>query len=377
MKLVAWRGWAALAVLAGATAISACSSGPDKLQPAELPSASSQVKTQLLWSLQVGASNVPLAPLSLQGLVYLAGGNGTVVAVDAATGVERWRTDLATRLSTGVGSDGQTTAVVTQDHHLVALVDGRERWRVQLPAGAFTAPLVAGRRVFVLGADRSVSAYDAHSGARLWTQARTGEPLVLRQSGLLVAVSDTLVVGLGGRVLGLNPLNGTPRWEAPVARTRGTNEVERLVDMVGPASRVGNSVCARSFNSAVGCVDTDSGRVAWSNPAQGLTGVGGDSLHVFGSEADGRLVVWTRLNGSRLWETDRLKYRELSAPLAQEKWLVVGDGTGLVHLLSGADGSELARLSTDGSAIVTSPVMAADALIVQTSKGGVFAWRPQ
>ena len=60
------------------------------------------------------------------------------------------------------------------------------------PAQAYTAPLVAGERVFVLAADRSLAAYDAATGQRLWRQQRQGEPLVLRQPGVLMAVGDTL-----------------------------------------------------------------------------------------------------------------------------------------------------------------------------------------
>ena len=41
------------------------------------------------------------------------------------------------------------------------------------------------------------------------------------------------------------------------------------------------------------------------------------------------------------------------------------------------DGSEMTRLSTDGSPILAAPVLAGDALVVQTRNGGVYAWRPQ
>ena len=365
-----------IAVAAGMV-LSACSSGPAKMKPAELAPAANKASAQLIWSSQMGPSSPSLAPLSLQGRVYLTGASGTVAVLDATSGRDVWRLNLRASLATGAGSDGQTTAVVTQNNQLIAMADGRENWRVQLPAASFTPPLVAGRRVFVLAADRSVTAFDAQNGARLWTQARPGEPLVLRQSGVLMAVGDTLVAGLSGRLVGLNPLNGTLRWEAPIANSRGTNEVERLVDLVGSVSRIGNTVCARSFNSAVGCVDTDTGRLLWSKPAQGMTGVHGDEKYLFGSEADGRLLAWQRAKGEKAWEVDRLKYRDLTAPLALGRLLAVGDGTGLVHLLSLEDGSELTRLTTDGSPIIAAPVLSGPALVVQTLNGGVYAWRSQ
>ena len=56
--------------------------------------------------------------------------------------------------------------------------------------------------------------------------------------------------------------------------------------------------------------------------------------------------------------------------------VVLGDGTGLVHLLSRQDGSALDRLTTDGSGIAATPVAAGNTLVVVTRAGGVYAYRP-
>lgn len=368
--------WRIAAVTGVALLVAACSSNP-KPQPKPLPPVVALMGTQLAWTAQVGTAPATAKPFVLGNRIYLAGGAGAVVVIDAETGRDVWRASLATPLATGVGSDGETAAVVTRENALVALADGSERWRAQLPAQVFTAPLVAGKRVFVVTAERTVLAYDGATGARLWTQSRPGEPLVLRQGGVLLAVGDTLVVGLSGRLTGLNPQNGAVRWEVAIATARGTNEVERLVDMVGPTSRVGDSVCARSYSAAVGCVDAARGTLGWTQPAQGFTGLGGDDRLVFGTESDGRVRAWQRADGAVAWTSERLKHRELSAPLAVGRVVALGDGTGTLHLLSREDGSELTRLTTDGSAVIGSPVVAGQVLVAQTRNGGVFAWRPQ
>jgi outer membrane assembly lipoprotein YfgL len=266
---------------------------------------------------------------------------------------------------------------VTRDNELVVLEAGREVWRQKLLAQGFTAPLVAGGRVFVLAADRSVTAFDAQSGRKLWNQQRPGESLVLRQAGVLLAVGDTLVAGLAGRLVGMNPFNGTIRWESPIASPRGTNDIERLVDLVGRVSRDGDVVCARAFQAAVGCVDAARGKLLWAKPAVGSIGIHGDDKFVFGAEGDGKLVAWRRADGERVWASERLRYRTLTAPLVVGRSVAVGDDTGLVHLLSREDGSALTRLSTDGSAIVASPVLAAGTLVVVTRNGGIFGFKPE
>jgi len=124
-------------------------------------------------------------------------------------------------------------------------------------------------------------------------------------------------------------------------------------------------------------VDAARGVPVWAKPAQGTTGVHGDDRLVFGSEADGRLTAWRRDSGEPAWTIDRLKHRGLSAPLALGRVIAVGDSTGLVHLVSREDGSEMTRLSTDGSPVLVQPVLAGDSLVVQTRNGGLYAWRPQ
>ena len=357
--------------------LAACGSTAEKHTPAPLAPARTAIATTQAWSAQVGESTDSMQSLLVGGHLFVATSSGTVAAINPDTGRDLWRFQLGKPLDAGIGADGQTAAVITRENELLTVVDGKERWRIRLPARSFTAPLVAGGRVFVLLADRSVSAFDGATGARLWTQTRPGEPLVLEQGGVLLAVGDTLVAGLSSRLTGLDPLNGRVRWSAPVANSRGTNEVERLNDLVGTVSRLGNSVCTRAFSAAVACVDADNGAVVWSKPAQGATGVGGDDRLVFGTESDGKVQAWQRADGASAWTVDRLTFRQLSAPLAVGRVVFVGDSEGWVHVLSREDGSDMARLSTDGSGIVGAPIVAGQVLVVQTRKGGLFAWKPQ
>ncbi|MDP3134716.1 MAG: outer membrane protein assembly factor BamB [Burkholderiaceae bacterium] len=358
-------------------ALVACARGPDRPRAAELQPNAARIGVRLAWNARLGEVASPLQTAVSDQAVALAAGDGTVLALNAANGAELWRGSVGSPLAAGVGFDGRMAAVVTRGNELVTLDAGRVLWRQKLAAQAFTAPLVAGGRVFVLAADRSVSAFDGQSGRRLWSQPRPGDPLVLRQSGVMLAVGDTLVVGLSGRLVGLNPSNGSVRWEAPVATPRGTNEIERLVDLVGRVSRVGEVVCVRAFQAAVGCVNAARGNVLWSKPSNGAEGVHGDADRVYGTEADGKVVAWRRNDGERAWMSERLQFRGLTAPLAVGRSVAIGDSAGFVHLLSREDGSLLTRLSTDGSAIAAAPVLVGNTLVVVTRAGNVYGYRPE
>ena len=354
------------------------SSNTEKAKPAELGANVALVSVRQAWTARIGQVGMPLSPTVNGASVALASSDGMVTQLDAASGRVLWQANAGGPVSAGVGSDGKLVSVITRDNEIVTFGGGAAPlWRQKLVAQSYTAPFVAGGRVFVLAADRSVSAYDGQTGRRLWSQTRAGEPLVLRQSGVMLAVGDTLVVGLGGRMVGMNPANGSTRWEAPIATSRGTNDVERLVDLVGTVSRVGNSVCARAFQSRVGCVDAERGGVQWTKPASGAEGVHGDERFVFGTESDGKVIAWRRDNGERAWISERLLHRGLTAPLTLGRSVVVGDSTGLVHLLSREDGTPLNRLTTDGTAIAAPPVLAGNTLIVVTRGGGVYGFIPE
>jgi outer membrane protein assembly factor BamB len=136
-------------------------------------------------------------------------------------------------------------------------------------------------------------------------------------------------------------------------------------------------VCARAFQATVGCVNAARGTVLWTRPANGSEGLHGDGNLVFGTENDGKIIAWRRSDGQNAWQTDRLLYRGLSAPLVVGRSVVVGDNSGNLHMLSREDGSALNRLTTDGTAIVGQPVLAGDSLVAVTKSGGVFGFRPE
>lgn len=370
--------WVRVGLVSGFLALlSACSSTPDKPKPAPLPAVSGELAIKKVWTNAVGPVTTPLLASVQSGRVALASSEGQLVLLDGLTGKDIWRLKLTDRIQAGVGGDGQRFAVVTQRNEVVAIEDGKVVWRHALSALSLTPPLVAGGRVFVLSADRTVTALDGASGQKIWAQQRTGEPLVLNQAGLLIPFGDNLLVGWGGRLAALNPSNGAARWETLLATSRGTNEVERLVDLVAGADRLGNMVCARAFQSSVACVDASRGSNLWSRTSQGHTGIAGDESMVFGAESDSKVHAWQRQGGQTVWSQEGLRFRGLSAPLVLGRSVVLGDSEGLLHFLSRQDGKPLQRVATDGSAIVGRPVAVDQTMVVVTRTGGVYGYRPE
>ena len=367
--------------LVGALLMAACAA--DKPKPTPLETYEPKIAARQVWEARIGGSAIPgfggigfpMVPAVNDNVVTVASGDGEVRALQADTGTVLWTAATGEPISAGVGSDGRFSSVVTRGNEVVTFDSGRPTWRKRVPSSVVTPPLVAGERVFVMGVDRAVHAFDAIDGRRLWTLQRPGDALTLAQPSVLSFYGNTLLVGQGPRLAGVDPLRGTVLWEVPMASPRGSNEVERLADLVGPPLRLGERVCMRAFQSSVACADAARGAVLWSRSVGGANAVGGDAERIVGADASDRITAWRAATGDVVWSSEKLLYRGLSGAAVVGSTVVFGDAEGWLHFLNAATGEPQLRLPTDGKAVVGVPVLAGTTLLVTTQSGGLYAFR--
>jgi len=365
-----------IASLALLGALAACGSSKPEPAPLEsLDAKSASARVTIAWSTRVG--EVPsTATLALAGgRLAVASADGELVVLDVASGREAWRAQVKGKVSAATGFDGRYAAVVTDANELQVFDQGKPLWQERQPGRVMTAPVVAGERVFLQAVDRSVRAYDVLDGRWLWSYQRPGaEPLALGSRLVIQPFRDTLLVGQGNRLVGLDPLKGTPRFDVNVGTPRGSNEVERLADLVGPMARVDDEACVRVFQFSVACLELNRGSVRWSRPQAGTQGVAADLRTVVGADGSDRLTAWKAENGDFLWRVDRFTHRGLGTPVIWGERIVVGDAKDYVHILAKSDGRTLGRIELD-SPLAAPPVVSGDLLLVLTRKGTVLALR--
>ena len=364
---------AAAALLAS---LAACGSSKPEPAPLEsLDAKSASARATVAWSTRVGEVRSTASLAVAGGRVAVASADGSLVVLDAASGRESWRAQVKGNVSAATGFDGRYAAIVTDANELQVFDQGKLLWVERQPGRVMTAPVIAGERVFLQAVDRSVRAYDVLDGRWLWSYQRPGsEPLALGARLVVQPFRDTLLVGQGNRLIGLDPLKGTPRFDVNVGTPRGSNEVERLADLVGPLARVDDEACVRVFQFSVACLELNRGSVRWSRPQAGTQAVAADLRTVVGADGADRLTAWKAENGDFLWRVDRFIHRGLGAPVIWGERIVVGDAEGYLHILSKSDGRTLGRVELD-STLVAPPVVAGDLLLALTRKGTVSALR--
>ena len=85
---------------------------------------------------------------------------------------------------------------------------------------------------------------------------------------------DNVLVGYpGGRLVAVALSNGAVRWETAVSEPKGTTEVERLADVLGPIAVADGLACAASFQGRVSCADAASGSLRWARDMSAGGGV--------------------------------------------------------------------------------------------------------
>ncbi len=341
-------------------------------EPASLTEFTPTLTPRVAWRTGVGSSRGAfLQPAVLENAIFAASAGGTVVRL-GADGETVWRVDTNTSLSGGVGSDGFVVAVGTPRGEVIALgADGKELWRAQLTGALQSPPLVGRGLVVVRASDHRITAFDSTNGRRRWTYQRTTPPLTLKAATQMSFAGDLVAAGYpSGRLVMLASANGTVRWDVPVAEPHGATEVERLSDVLGAPLVISSDVCAAAFQGRVACFEVGNGNLRWARELSAGNGVGGDARRLFAVDAKSNVVAFSMSTGANAWRQEKLLNRELTAPLALRRAVLVGDYAGYLHFLSPDDGAFLARVNL-GAEITATPRAFGGGAIVQTQDGTI------
>ncbi|MDR9238802.1 Outer membrane protein assembly factor BamB [Burkholderia multivorans] len=362
--------------------LAACSSSKDARRvPTPLTEFKPVMDVQQVWKASVGKGGRYLfSPVAVGDAVFAAGENGSVEKIDAKTGQTVWRTKLGSDLSAGVGSDGNLTAVGALKGGVFVLgPDGKQLWKTTVQGEIISPPLVGNGLVIVRTIDGQVIAFNAQTGEQKWNYRDRAVPLNLRVSAGMTFAGDAAVLAgfPGGGLVAINLQTGEPFWQTPVSFPKGVTEVERINDVSGPPTLVGAETCAVTFQGQLGCFDANSGRPLWEKPFSSRSGLAQDDSVVTGGDDWSIVTAYDAATGNPLWHNDKLKSRDVGVPYLLGHAVVMGDYQGYVHFLSREDGSFIARMKTDGSAITAAPVLAGNTLVVQTKDGGLYGFRPR
>lgn len=352
------------------------------LAPAELVDFTPELEMRKVWSTGVGNGQGKLynrlQPALYGDAIFVAAANGTVAAIDAQTGKRRWKADVDTDISGGVGAGGDLVLVGNTRGRVIAMesATGRELWRASMSGEVLAPPAADWDVVVVQTLDGKVTGLDAATGARRWTHDSSNPLLTLRGTAAPVLSEGVAYAALAsGRIVAIKADTGTVLWEGRIATPQGQSEIERTVDIEGRPLLIGANVFAVSYQGKLGGLGIANGRPVWARDASSYVGIAEGFGNIYVAEASGTVAAYEVAGGALRWQNDQLARRQPGTPAVIGSHVAVADFEGYVHLLSQVDGHVAGRVRADGDGVRADMIARDDMLYVYGNDGGLRAYR--
>lgn len=353
----------------------------------------------LQWSAPIGSgdsrkSRITADPVVLDGRVFTLDAKATVMAHSTA-GARIWSRDLTPASDKdgdasggGLAVDGDTLYVTTGFGTLVALdaATGAERWVQRLDASATGAPTVKQGVVYVSARDSRAWAVNAADGRIRWQLpgVPTGS---VRVGGAGPAVTDQFAIfpfGSGELVAAFR-LGGVRLWGASVLGARKGRVYAGISDITGDPVVVGDVVYAGNQSGRTVALNLSTGERIWTAQDGAYSPVWPVGDAVFLVSDQGELLRLDASTGERVWGVelpyfvkDKVKRRKAVVgnygPVLAGGRLLVASSDGLIRSFNPEDGALISSVNLPGGA-TTNPVVAGGTLYVVSKKGQLLAFR--
>ncbi|MFV2056313.1 MAG: outer membrane protein assembly factor BamB [Thiohalomonadales bacterium] len=329
--------------------------------------------------------------------LYIATSNGNIGSVDILNGKIKWVAHLQERLTAGPAVSDQFL-VVSNDSAEVLLLDkssGELKWRSPVASIVLSTPLIVENQVIIQTVTGKVVALNIETGVQNWLESREVPSLTIRGTSGLILVDDKIITGFAnGKVAALDINSGKTIWDTALATARGRSDLERVIDVDGVFYVDNSIVFAAAYQGRVAALSLDNGDIIWSRDMSSYTGVVSDGKNLYITDAEGNVWSLDAKTGATLWRQTKMVGRDVGTPALIQSFVVVGDGSGLLHWLSKEDGKlsaqqDLNKVYIDETvlidddeqiedrkpAVTTIPVVVDQNVIVRDNAGGLTAFR--
>ena len=254
-----------------------------------------------------------------KGLLLAGSSRGILLALDAATGEEKWRLDIDGIL---LGSpniiDDEHIVVLDQGSgmlHAIDITTGKIRWTTEGVERCDGSPGVDGGHVVFGSCQAALHVYDAEDGKHLRNIEVGDEGQI---AGGVAMDSNRAYCGtLDGRLICADVSEGRIVWTSAES-----------IDQTFSTPAVGKDLVVYcSDDGLVYAVERETGKSRWKYDTGGMPYsplIAGDKVLV---SADGELILLSAADGSLLWK--RSISDDITSPALVNGWVVVGadDGT--------------------------------------------------
>ena len=358
----------------------------------ELVEMENRFDAQIKWQEQIGDGAEEhfsrLVPLIYKDVVYVAGREGEVKALNFADGEEVWSVDLRKSadgffsskapalLSGGVSQAYGKLYIGTEHGEVIALDinDGSELWRVKVP-GEVIAPVGTGEGLlFVNTASGLLIALHPDNGEERWKFEQEVPPLTLRGVSTPIVANGGVIFGSAdGKLNVVIAKSGLEAWRQSVATSTGASELERLIDVDTQPLMANGVIYSLAYNGNLIAAEMQSGKISWRKEYSAFQNMAMEGLTLYLTDVNDHIYAVDARNGDQKWENTSLTRRGLTGGYVAGDYLVMGDTEGWLHWFDKETGDAVSRTEMDDSGFYVWPVGKDGAVLVVTRDGELSA----
>jgi len=257
-----------------------------------------------------GAGRLLSTPVVGEGVMYGLDTEGTVTALQTATGERVWQTNItpgdedSTIIGGGVAY-GDGKVFVTSPHAEVLALDGKTGdvlWRFKTQSPVRAAPTLADGRLYILGISNQLDVLNAETGVLLWNHAGITEHAGLLGTANPAVAKDIVVVTYSsGEVYALKAHNGQQLWTETLSATRRPDSLSSLSHIKALPVIAENTVIIIGHNHKMAGYDIIRGERLWERHIGGTRTPAVIGDYIFMVNAHNELVCLTRQYGQVMW----------------------------------------------------------------------------
>lgn len=363
--------------------LSACSRNEPINPPTPLQEIKPKVSLTSVWNQSLGSlarNDLPgLKVLEQDGKVYAAASSGGV-ALLSLDGQVAWQVNLGQPLVSGPVIDPASALlyVGSAKGELIALksASGELSWKAALEAEVLAVATHAGL-VFARTSDGRLTALSSSTGAKVWVLDHDLPSLSVRGMSAPLVIDQMIVLGWeDGLVEAVRASSGDKLWEARIALPRGRTDIERMIDVQSTLVTDGVRIFASATNGKLSAIESQSGNLLWNADLSTWVDMASQNQQLFVVAEDDTLRAVSADNGRVLWKQDALKYRRVSKAVAWDKWVLVSDAQGVLHVLDASDGSLVGRVDSAVKAgLVDAKALSDRRLVLLDANGSLSLWQ--
>jgi outer membrane protein assembly factor BamB len=313
------------------------------------------------------------------GVLYAGGLDHGVYAVRIRDGAILWRFQTLGPVE-GTGTlDNNTLYIGSGDGALYALNtdNGEMRWRFATTAEVIHPPVVTTDSVYFTNADDSMFAVRRTDGTSRWRYHREPPGGITGggHAGLLLARGHLFTGFSDGRVVAVDPSDGTATWERDTSvdseGQNGANEAHRTIDVDTTPVMADGNLFAASYTSGLYALDPEGGGVRWRvESLLNVSSIATDGRHIYAT-ANADVVKLSATDGEIAWRQN-LSSQGLQRVMVGGDWLFVPSTDHSMWVLRTRDGEPIGGIGQEG--VSGEPFVTSTTIYFETNRSVVYAW---